>query len=85
MDSHLKKGYSTVCSEDTETADSWYIPDHAVYHSNKPHKIKVVEYLEKNLNKEVLSEPNLTKQTVSILCRFRGNEVAIMANIEQVF
>lgn len=85
MDSHLKKGYSTICSEYTETADSWYIPDHGVDHPNKPNKIKVVEYLERNLNKEVLSEPNLTKQTVSILCRFWGNEVAIMANIEQVF
>ena len=40
MEILLKKGYATVCSSDTETADSWYIPHHGVYHPNKLDKIR---------------------------------------------
>ena len=90
MEILFKKGYATVCSSDTEIADSWYIPPHGVSHSNKPDKIRVVydcsaQYLGRNLNKELLSGPDLTNQIVGVLCRFRENEVAFMADIEQMF
>ena len=85
-----KKGFATVCSSNTETADSWYIPHHGVYHPNKPDKIRVVydcsaQYLGRNLNKEVLSKPDLINQIVGVLCRFRENKVAFIADTEQMF
>ena len=74
MDSLFKKGYATVCSSDAETADSWYIPHHGVYHRNKPDEIGEVydcssEYLGRNLNKELFNRRDLTNQIVGVLCR----------------
>ena len=71
-------------TRNTETADSWYTPHHGVYHPNKPDKIRVIydcsaQYLGRNLNKDLLSGPDLTNQIVVILCRFRENEVAFIA------
>ena len=66
---------------------TWYLPHHAVYHPNKPGKIRVVfdlsaECKGTSLNKELLSGPDLTNQVLGVLLRFREEHVRVMGDIE---
>ena len=68
----------------------WYLPHFAVYHPQKPQKIRVVfdsaaETAGISLNKILLSGPDLTNNLLGILIRFRQQPVAFMADIEQMF
>jgi hypothetical protein len=61
-----------------------------VYHSQKPHKIRVVfdsaaEVDGVSLNKLLLSGPDLTNSLLGELLRFRQNVTAFMADVEQMF
>ena len=67
-----------------------YIPHHGVYHPKKPTKIWVVfdcfaEFHNESLNKHLLQGPDLTNNSVGILCRFRKEPVALMGYIEGMF
>ena len=64
-----------------------YIPHHGVYHPAKPGKIRVVfdrnaECLGYALNKQMITGPDLTNQIISVLKRFREEQVAFMGGIE---
>ena len=68
----------------------WYLPHFGVYHSQKPHKIRVVfdsaaEVDGVSLNKLLLSGPDLTNSLLGELLRFRQNVTAFMADVEQMF
>jgi len=68
----------------------WYLPHHGVYHPRKPHKIRVVfdcscQYKGQSLNHELMQGPNLTNSIVGVLIRFRKEQFAVMADIEQMF
>ena len=74
MDNLFNKGYATE-STDIQVSSSWYIPHHGVYHPHKPDNIWVVfdcssEFQGRSLNKEILSRPDLTNQTVGVLSMF---------------
>ena len=89
MDNLFNKGYATE-STGIQASSSWYIPHHGVYYPHKPDKIQVVfdcnsEFQGRNLNKELLSGPDLTNQIVGVLSRFRENEITLMVDIESMF
>ena len=66
------------------------IPQHVVYHPNKPGKIRVVfdlnaDYKGRCINKELLSGPDLTNQIAGVLLQFREEQVAVMGDTEAMF
>ena len=68
----------------------WYLSHHAVYHPNKPGKIRVVfdlseDHKGRSINIELLSGPDLTNQIAGVLLRFREEQVAVMGDIEAMF
>ena len=63
---------------------------HAVYHLKKSRKIRVTfscsaQYANMSINTELMSGPNLAKQIVGMLLRFRKEHVAFMADITSMF
>ncbi|XP_057294388.1 uncharacterized protein LOC130622946 [Hydractinia symbiolongicarpus] len=73
-----------------EPGHVWYIPHHGVYHPRKPGKIRVVfdctaTYKGVSLNGRLMQGPDMTNLLVGILCRFRLEPVAFMADIESMF
>ena len=61
-----------------------------MYHHNKPGQIRAVfdssaKYLSTSLNDILLRGPDLTNSLLGILLRFRKEQVAIIADIEQMF
>ncbi|XP_069109451.1 uncharacterized protein [Argopecten irradians] len=72
------------------TGESWYLPIFGVNHPQKPDQIRGVfdssaTYDGTSLNQSLLSGPNLTNELLGILLRFRKDEVAFAADIEQMF
>ena len=70
--------------------ECWYLPTFGVYHPQKPGKIRVVfdssaEYKGTSLNDVLLSGPNLNNTLVGVLLRFRREQIAVTADIEQMF
>lgn len=68
----------------------WYLPIFGVYHPQKPRKIRVVfdsssQYKGVSLNDVLLSGPNLNNTLLGVLLRFRREQIAITADVEQMF
>lgn len=68
----------------------WYLPVFGVYHPQKTGKIRVVldsstQYEGISLNDVLLSGPNLNNTLVGVLLRFRREQIAITADVEQMF
>lgn len=68
----------------------WYLPIFGVYQQQKPDQIRGVFdsaaiFEGVSLNKCLLSGPNLTNDLLGILLRFRKDQFAIAADIEQMF
>ena len=87
MDEIIAKGYARKSTITAALGKTWYLPHHAVYHPNKPGKIRVVfdlsaECKGTSLNKELLSGPDLTNQVLGVLLRFREEHVRVMGDIE---
>ncbi|XP_069110180.1 uncharacterized protein [Argopecten irradians] len=88
MDKVFKSGAAEVAVETDK--EKWYLPLFGVYHPRKPNQIRGVfdssiVYEGKSLNEALLSGPNLTNSIVGVLLRFRCDEFAISADIEQMF
>ena len=67
-----------------------YIPHSGVYHPKKPNKIRVVfdcsaKYGGVCLNDYLLTGPSLLNDLIAVFCRFRKEEVALVADIESMF
>ena len=87
MEEIIAKGYARKSTITAALGKTWYLPHHAVYHPNKPGKIRVVfdlsaECKGTSLNKELLSGPDLTNQVLGVLLRFREEHVRVMGDIE---
>ncbi|XP_068717276.1 uncharacterized protein [Montipora capricornis] len=68
---------------------SWYLPHFATYHNTK-RTIRVVfdsscEFGGISLNKVLLSGPDLMKNLIGVLMRFRKENIAVMCDVEQMF
>ena len=89
MEDLFQKGYAEK-SPNASDGNKSYISHHGMYHPAKPGKIRVlfdysVEYLGYALNNQLIPGPDLTKQTVGVLIRFREEQVAFMGGIEAMF
>lgn len=67
-----------------------YVPHTGVYHPQKPGKIRVVFDCSAkcegvSLNDHLLQGPDLTNGLLGVLCRFRQEDVAFMADIKGMF
>ncbi len=63
----------------------WYLPHFVVYHPQKPNKIRVIFDSAAEVNKLLLSGPDLTNSLLGVLLHFRQNPTAFMADVEQMF
>lgn len=66
----------------------WYLPYHSVYHSKRPHKLRVAldvrrELDERSIHKDLRSGLYLGNQLVVILTGFREKQVALMVVLEK--
>lgn len=70
--------------------ECWYLPTFGVYHPQKPNKIRVVfdssaQFRNVSLNDVLLRGPDLNNTMIGVLLRFRKEQIAITADIEQMF
>ena len=68
----------------------WYLPHHSVVNPNKPGKVRRVlneasKFHGTSLNKSLLVGPDLLKNLVFVLLRFRQHHFAVSADIEGMF
>ena len=91
MDDLINKGYARkVRKENLDNSDVWYLPHHAVFHPQKPDKVRVVfdcsaKFQGTSLNDQLLQGPDLTNTLVGVLTRFRQEQIAFMSDIEAMF
>ena len=90
MNSLIADGYAKKISEDEENRIACYLPHHSVANQKKPDKVRIVfdcaaKYNGKSLNDRVLQGPDLTNSLIGVLCRFRQEEIAIVADIEAMY
>ena len=74
----------------TENDMQWYLPHHPVKHPHKPGKVRGVcnaasKFRCVSLNDKLLSGPELLRNLVGIVCRFKDHLIAITADIESMF
>jgi len=89
----LDKGYARKVPPDQLNpveGSAWYIPHHGVYRPYKPGKIRVVfdcsaKFRGISLNTMLYKGPDLTNSLIGVLIRFRGDRVAVMADVESMF
>lgn len=88
MDKVFQSGAAEVAI-DTDK-EKWYLPLFGVYHPRTRGQIRGVfdssaVYEGKPLNDMLLSGPNLTNSILGAILRFRSDEFAVSADIEQMF
>ncbi|KAL0810721.1 hypothetical protein ABMA28_010045 [Loxostege sticticalis] len=86
----IKKGYAEKAEEPPTPGKTWYLPHFAVLHPNKPGKVRVVldaafRFGNTSLNDNLLSGPDLLQSLQGVLMRFRQHEIAVAADIEEMF
>ena len=69
---------------------TWYLPHHNVVNPKKPEKTRVVfdcaaKFHGVSLNSNILQGPNLTNSLVGVLCRFRQERIALVADVESMY
>ncbi|XP_062592880.1 uncharacterized protein LOC134254337 [Saccostrea cucullata] len=86
----IDRGAAEVPPPITEGRECWYLPLFGVYHPKKPDKIRgvldsSVVYQGMSLNNVLLTGPNLTNSLLGVLLRFRRDQIAVIADVEQMF
>lgn len=82
---HAEK--APVLGDDIER---WYLPMFGIYHPKKPGSIRVVfdssaRYEGVSLNDSLMKGPDLSNSLQGVLTRFRLDQYAVMADVEQMF
>lgn len=93
VDGYIAKGHaSKLTKEEAERRSNktWYLPHHPVTSPNKPGKVRVVfdaaaKFQGTSLNAQLLQGPDYINNLAGVLMRFRQEEIAITADIEQMF
>lgn len=90
MDKVLANGHAELAPTLKQGAECWYLPLFGVYHPKKPNQIRMVfdssaAFEGVSLNSVLLQGPDLVNSLVGVLMRFRSDQVAVMADIEQMF
>ena len=82
----IAKGYARKADNNEKSGKTWYIPHHGIVHLAKPGKVRVVfdcsaKFRGTSLKNQLISGPELTNQLVSVLTRFREEQVAFIADV----
>lgn len=93
IDGYLAKGHAhKLTREESQQLNNktWYLPHHPVVNPNKPGKLRVVfdaaaKFRGTSLNDQLLQGPDYINNLAGVLMRFRQEEVALIADIEQMF
>ena len=69
---------------------TWYLPHHPVVSPSKPGKVRIVfdcaaTYKSISLNSQVMQGPDLNNKLLGVLIRFRQGQVALMADVQEMF
>ncbi|XP_054867909.1 uncharacterized protein LOC129347292 [Amphiprion ocellaris] len=90
MNKIFQNNHAEVAPPLLENEECWYLPTFGVFHPQKPHNISVVfdssaKHSGMSLNDTLLKGPDLNNSLVGVLIRFRKEQVAILADIQQMF
>ena len=93
INDYIAKGYARrVPDEQLDVIDKplWYLPHHAVFHSRKPDKLRIVfdcatKFRGTSLNDQLMHDPDLTNNLFGVLNRFRQEAIALVSDIEGMF
>lgn len=90
MQNLFDKGFAEEAPAIPSHKECWYLPIFGVYHPRKPSQIRVVfdssaRYEGASLNQVLLPGPNLTNDLLGVLMRFRLGQIAVTADIQQMF
>ena len=86
----FENGHAEQAPPLREDEECWYLPTFGVYHPRKPGQIRVVfdssaQHSGISLNDVLLTGPDLNNSLLGVLIRFRKEQVAILADIQQMF
>ncbi|XP_062538477.1 uncharacterized protein LOC134206767 [Armigeres subalbatus] len=94
MIDYVEKGYAHKATmnelKQTVPWQVWYLPLSVVHNSKKPDKVRIVwdaaaSVKGISLNSVLLKGPDMLQSLPTVLCRFRQREVAINADIKEMF
>ena len=90
MQALFEDGHAERAPEPDPDEELWYLPLFGVYHPKKKDKIRIVfdssaKFGGVSLNEVLMTGPNLTNSLLGVLMRFRKGNVAVTADIQQMF
>lgn len=90
MKKMFENNQAELAPELEEHRERWYLPLFGVYHPQKPNQIRVVfdssaKHDGVSLNDVLLSGPDLNNALLGVLMRFRRENIAVTADIQQMF
>ncbi|XP_020561773.1 uncharacterized protein LOC110015633 [Oryzias latipes] len=90
MEKIFENNHAEVAPPLGENEECWYLPTFGVFHPQKPENIRVVfdssaKHSGMSLNNALLKGPDLNNSLVGVLIRFRKEQVAAVADIQQMF
>ncbi|XP_045495970.1 uncharacterized protein LOC123694549 [Colias croceus] len=90
MEALIEKGYAERAPSEKIEARTWYLPHFAVFNPTKPAKIRIVHDAAAktkglSLNDHLLKGPDLIQSLPGVLMRFRQRNIAITADIKEMF
>ena len=93
INEYMDKGYARKLSPEEAARKrriTWYIPHHPVFKVNKANKCCVVfdaatRFNGVSLNDQLYQGPDLANSLISVLIRFREEEIAFTADLEAMF
>ena len=89
MEDLVSKCYGKKTHVKPNNGKLWYLPHHGIKHPSKPGKVRIVfncstSYGGTSLNRNLLSDPDLTNQLIGILM-IRTEEVVFMSDTQAMF
>ena len=92
LEKDLLTGYVAKNDSDTEDSDSIasFLPHHPVTNENKPGKVRRAAntssvFQGQSLNSNLMKGPDLLSNLIGVILRFREDNIALSADIEQIF
>nr|XP_054607369.1 uncharacterized protein LOC129167170 [Nothobranchius furzeri] len=90
MDKIFQNKHAEEAPPLNEEEECWFLPTFGVFHPQKPENIRVVfdysaKYHGVSLNDSLLKGPDLNNSLIGVLIRFRKEQVAVVADIQQMF
>lgn len=90
MEDLLSKGYAEEVREIHPHPRQWYLPHFAVINPNKPSKLRIVfdaacPFKGVSLNERLLTGPDMLSSLLGNIMQFREGQVAVAADIKEMF